>query len=129
MEGPQFSTRAESHLYRSWNAQLVGMTALPEAKLAREAEMCLAIVAMVTDYDCWKEAEEGVSMELVLRTMEANTRAVQELLPAMLAAAARRGDCACRRAAAGAIATDPALIPDQTRQRLELLYGKYWQTP
>jgi len=129
MEGPQFSTRAESHLYRSWNAQLVGMTALPEAKLAREAEMCLAIVAMVTDYDCWKETEEGVSMELVLRTMEANTRAIQELLPAMLAAAARRGDCSCRRAAAGAIATDPARIPYQTRRRLELLYGKYWNTP
>lgn len=127
MQGPQFSTRAESHLHRSWNAHLIGMTALPEAKLAREAEMCLAIVAMVTDYDCWKEAEEGVSMTMVLRTMQENTRAVQALLPSMLEAMARRGDCACRRAAAGAIATDPSLIPYQTRRRLELLFGKYWR--
>ena len=127
MQGPAFSTRAESHLHRGWNAQLIGMTSLPEARLAREAEMCLAIVAMVTDYDCWREAEEGVSMELVLATMAENTRSLQELLPKMLAALAVRGDCACRRAAAGAIVTDPSLIPYQTQRRLELLYGKYWK--
>jgi 5'-methylthioadenosine phosphorylase len=127
MQGPAFSTRAESHLHRGWNAQLIGMTALPEARLAREAEMCLAIVAMVTDYDCWREAEEGVSMELVLATMAGNTKALQELLPAMLGELSRRGDCACRHAAAGAIVTAPALIPYQTRRRLELLYGKYWR--
>ena len=127
MQGPAFSTRAESHLHRGWNAQLIGMTALPEARLAREAEMCLAIVAMVTDYDCWREAEEGVSMELVLATMAGNTKALQELLPAMLGELSGRGDCACRHAAAGAIVTDPALIPYQTRRRLELLYGKYWR--
>jgi 5'-methylthioadenosine phosphorylase len=128
MQGPAFSTRAESHLHRAWNAQLIGMTSLPEARLAREAEMCLALVAMVTDYDCWREAEEGVSMEQVLATMAGNTRALQELLPKMLCALEARGDCdcACRRAAAGAIVTDPALIPYQTRRRLELLYGKYW---
>jgi len=128
MEGPAFSTRAESHLHRSWNAQLIGMTSLPEARLAREAEICLALVAMVTDYDCWREAEEGVSMAQVLATKSGNTRALQELLPGLLEALAARGqDCSSRRAAAGAIATDPALIPYQTRRRLELLYGKYWK--
>jgi 5'-methylthioadenosine phosphorylase len=126
MQGPAFSTRAESHLHRGWNAQLIGMTALPEARLAREAEMCLALVAMVTDYDCWREAEEGVSMARVLETMAGNTRTLRELLPGMLSALAARGDCACRRAAAGAIATDPAQIPYQTRRRLDLLYGRYW---
>ena len=127
MQGPAFSTRAESHLHRGWNAQLIGMTSLPEARLAREAEMCLTLVAMVTDYDCWREAEEGVSMKQVLATMAGNTRALQELLPEMLAALAARDDCACRHAAAAAIVTDPALIPYQTRRRLELLYGKYWR--
>jgi 5'-methylthioadenosine phosphorylase len=129
MQGPAFSTRAESHLHRGWNAQLIGMTSLPEARLAREAEICLALVAMVTDYDCWREAEEGVSMAQVVATMAGNTRALQELLPGILAELGGRadGDCACRRAAAGAITTDPALIPYQTRRRLELLYGKYWR--
>jgi 5'-methylthioadenosine phosphorylase len=127
MEGPQFSTRAESNLHRQWAADLIGMTSLPEAKLAREAEICLALVAMVTDYDCWREAEEEVTMELVLRTMSENTRTIQELLPAMIARLAERGDCACRHAAANAIVTDPALIPYQTRRRLALLYDKYWE--
>jgi 5'-methylthioadenosine phosphorylase len=128
MEGPAFSTRAESHLHRGWNAHLIGMTSLPEARLAREAEMCMAIVAMVTDYDCWREAEEGVTMEMVLATMGENTRSLQELLPRMLAALAALGDCACRSAAAHALVTDPALIPYQTRRRLDLLYGKYWNS-
>jgi 5'-methylthioadenosine phosphorylase len=127
MQGPAFSTRSESNLHRGWNAQLIGMTSLPEARLAREAEMCLALVAMITDYDCWREAEEGVSMAQVLATMAANTRALQELLPRMFAELAARGDCSCRHAAAGAITTDPALIPYQTRRRLELLYGRYWK--
>jgi 5'-methylthioadenosine phosphorylase len=129
MEGPQFSSRAESALHRRWGAELIGMTSLPEAKLAREAEICLALVAMVTDYDCWREAGEEVSMELVLRTMSENTRAIQELLPALIERLASRGDCPCRHAAANAIVTDPALIPYQTRRRLALLYGKYWEKP
>jgi len=127
MEGPAFSTRAESHLHRGWNAHLIGMTSLPEARLAREAEMCMAIVAMVTDYDSWREAEEAVTMGMVLATMSGNTRSLLELLPGMLSALAARGDCTCRSAAAHALVTDPALIPYQTRRRLELLYGKYWK--
>jgi 5'-methylthioadenosine phosphorylase len=127
MEGPLFSTRAESFLYRQWNADLIGMTALPEAKLAREAEMCMAIVAMVTDYDCWKGPEESVTIEKVLEVMAANTRHVQESLPAVIAALAARGDCSCRHAAENAVMTDPSLIPYETRRRLALFYGKYWK--
>ena len=127
MEGPLFSTRAESFLYRQWKADLIGMTALPEAKLAREAEMCLAIVAMVTDYDCWKGAEESVTIEMVLEVMADNTRHIQEVLPGILGALASRGDCACRHAAEQAIMTDPALIPYEVRRKLALFYGKYWK--
>ena len=127
MEGPLFSTRAESFLYRQWNADLIGMTALPEAKLAREAEMCLAMVAMVTDYDCWKGAEESVTIEMVLKVMAGNTRNVQEALPALLDALSARGDCPCRHAARDAIMTEPTLIPYQLRRRLALFYGKYWK--
>jgi 5'-methylthioadenosine phosphorylase len=127
MEGPLFSTKAESHLYRSWNADLIGMTALPEAKLAREAEICLAIVAMVTDYDCWHEAEESVSVEMILKVMNENTRSIQKLIPAITAALSSRGECSCRNAAAGVFVTDPALIPYETKRKLWMLYGgKYW---
>ena len=128
MEGPPFSTRAESHLYRSWGADLIGMTALPEAKLAREAEICLAIVAMVTDYDCWRETEESVSVEMILKVMNENTRTIQQLIPSIAEALSSRGDCSCRSAAAGVFVTDPALIPYQTRRRLWALYGKYWKS-
>ncbi len=127
MEGPLFSTRAESFLYRSWGAALIGMTALPEAKLAREAEICLAVVAMVTDYDCWKGEEDSVTIDMVLKVMNENTRAVQELIPGIMAALGGREDCSCRHAAETAIMTDPDLIPYQTKRRLWAFYGKYWR--
>jgi 5'-methylthioadenosine phosphorylase len=126
MEGPLFSTRAESNLYRSWGAELIGMTALPEAKLAREAEICCALIAMVTDYDCWHEAEASVTVEMVLKTMENNTRAIQELIPGIVARLGERGDCGCRHAARGAIVTAPEAIPIRTRRALSLFYGKNW---
>jgi len=126
MEGPLFSTRAESNLYRSWKAELIGMTALPEAKLAREAEICCALIAMVTDYDCWHEAEESVSVEMVLETMAKNTRAIQELIPAIVSRLKGRKDCACRHAAENTIITAAEKIPYQTRRALDLFYGKYW---
>ncbi len=129
MEGPLFSTRAESNLYRSWGAHLIGMTALPEAKLAREAEICYAVVAMVTDYDCWKESEESVTLEMVMKVMEDNTRNIQQIIPDVVAGVRGRMDCACRHAAANAIVTDPALIPYETKRRLWLFYGKYWDRP
>jgi 5'-methylthioadenosine phosphorylase len=128
MEGPPFSTKAESHLYRSWNADLIGMTALPEAKLARDAEICLAIVAMVTDYDCWHEAQESVSVEMILKVMNENIKSVQKVIPSIASALSTRGECSCRSAAAGVFVTDPALVPYETKRKLWMLYGgRYWK--
>jgi 5'-methylthioadenosine phosphorylase len=126
MEGPAFSTRAESNLHRSWKAELIGMTAVPEAKLAREAEICYATIAMVTDYDCWKTDEESVSVEMVVKTMKQNTQAVQTMIPDIVQALKGREDCACRHAARNAIMTDPAMIPYDARRRLALFYDRYW---
>lgn len=126
MEGPPFSTRAESDLHRSWGAHLIGMTALPEAKLAREAEICYATIAMVTDYDCWREAGEAVSVDMVVRAMGEAAGKVQSLLPGIAAALADRAECPCRHAAENAVMTDPAAIPHDRRRALALLYGKYW---
>jgi 5'-methylthioadenosine phosphorylase len=127
MEGPAFSSRAESELHRSWGATLIGMTAMPEAKLAREAEMCYATIAMVTDYDCWKAAEEGVSAEMVVATMKGNTRALQLMIPDIVEALGKRADCSCRHAAQGALMTDPASIPYDARRKVALFYQKYWR--
>lgn len=126
MEGPAFSSRAESRLHRSWGAHLIGMTSLPEAKLAREAEMCYATVAMVTDWDCWRAEEEGVTLEMVLATMRQNVQDIKRALPGLVGALADRADCPCRHAAASAIFTEPSCIPAETRKRLDLLYGRYW---
>jgi 5'-methylthioadenosine phosphorylase len=127
MDGPAFSTRAESELHRSWGAQLIGMTAMPEAKLAREAEICYATIAMVTDYDCWKTSEAAVSAEMVIATMKGNTSALLGMIPDIAAALRKRGDCPCRHAAQGAIMTDHAFLPYDERRKLALLYGKYWR--
>jgi len=126
MEGPAFSSRAESQLHRSWGAHLIGMTALPEAKLAREAEICYATVAMVTDWDCWRGEAEGVTLEMVLATMRQNVQDIKRALPLLVEALADRQDCPCRHAAASAIVTDASHVPLETRQRLDLLYGRYW---
>jgi 5'-methylthioadenosine phosphorylase len=127
MEGPAFSTRAESELHRSWKASLIGMTALPEARLAREAEICYATLALVTDFDCWKETMESVSVEMVVATMKSNIEALRKMLPDIILAMHGRGDCPCRHAARDAIMTDQAFIPYDVRRRLALFYGKYWQ--
>ncbi len=126
MEGPAFSTRAESRLHRSWDAALIGMTALPEAKLAREAELCYATIAMVTDWDSWKESEEGVTLGEVVATMRANVRDIQGALPGLVGALADRDDCPCRHAAEQAMMTDLSVVPYETRRRVALLYRKYW---
>jgi 5'-methylthioadenosine phosphorylase len=127
MEGPAFSTRAESDLHRSWGAELIGMTAVPEAKLAREAEICYATIAMVTDYDCWKANEESVSVEMVVETMKRNTAAVQRMIPDIVAALKERDDCDCRHAASSALMTDPVLIPYDVRRKVALFYDRYWE--
>lgn len=126
MEGPLFSTRAESELYRSWGAHCVGMTALPEAKLAREAEICYAVIAMVTDFDCWHQTEESVTVEMVLKVMAENTHAIRNAIPAIVSRIGAIEDCPCRHAAAGAVTTRADAVPYETRRRLRLFYGKYW---
>jgi 5'-methylthioadenosine phosphorylase len=114
IEGPQFSTRAESHLYRSWGLDIIGMTAVPEAALAREAQLCYAGLALVTDYDCWHESEETVTADLVAQTMRRNIRAAREVLQEAVATLDAVNDCECRHALAGAVLTDPALVhPDR----------------
>jgi 5'-methylthioadenosine phosphorylase len=124
MEGPQFSTRAESNLYRSWGAAVIGMTNLQEAKLAREAELCFASLALCTDYDCWHEEEAEVDINAVLAVLRANAALAAQTV-ARVAASLPSEDCACRRALATAIVTDRAAIPARTRERLQLIAGKY----
>jgi 5'-methylthioadenosine phosphorylase len=126
MEGPQFSTRAESHLYRSWNADVIGMTNLTEAKLAREAEICYATMALVTDYDCWHPEHDDVDIEQILGYLRANAAMAQKILRLSIAkAAGRKRDCACASALQFALLTDRAAIPAKTAKDLEPLIGKY----
>jgi 5'-methylthioadenosine phosphorylase len=127
MEGPQFSTRAESNFYRtSVDATVIGMTAIPEAKLAREAEMCYAMLAMGTDYDCWHEEEEDVSVEAVIAILKANAelgnRVVLETAGQLPATSA----CECQGAAQFAIITAPDAVTAEAKQRLSTLYGHYF---
>ena len=126
MEGPQFSTRAESNLYRSWGADVIGMTNLQEAKLAREAEISYATLAMVTDYDCWREGHDDVTVDQVIAVMHQNSENAQKvvkaairLLPADLSASP------AQTAAKFAIMTDRAVIPEATKAKLKVLFGKY----
>jgi len=125
MEGPQFSTRAESNLHRAWGAQVIGMTAATEAKLAREAELCFALLALSTDYDCWRVDEEAVSVESIVAVLNANVARAQ----AIVVEAARRfgtvRPCRCARAAEHAIFTAREAISAEARQRLRTLYGRY----
>ena len=125
MEGPQFSTLAESRLYRSWGMDVIGMTNLQEAKLAREAEICFSTLALVTDYDCWHPDHDQVTVEMVVETLQANAvtaqRTIAELVPRL---PIERG-CECAAALAAAIITRPEAIPEQVRAELAPLIGKY----
>ena len=125
MEGPAFSTRAESRLYRSWGADIIGMTALPEAKLAREAEICYAIIACVTDYDSWQERSEPVTIEVVLGIMRQNINTAKEIIRWSLKRISENRDCDCPSALKTAIVTAPELIPAEQKEKLNLLIGKY----
>ena len=126
MEGPQFSTRAESHFYRSLDAAVIGMTAIPEAMLAREAEMCYALLAMGTDYDCWHEEEEDVSVEAVIEIVHRNASLGNEIVKAVTALLPPDTDCECLHAARHAVITAPDAVTDEAKARLALLYGKYF---
>jgi 5'-methylthioadenosine phosphorylase len=125
MEGPQFSTRAESNLYRSWGADIIGMTNLQEAKLAREAEICYATVAMVTDYDCWREGHDDVTVDQIVAVMHQNADNASKVVRAAVAAMPTDKSCGCIDALKYAILTDRKAIPDATRQKLSLLLDKY----
>src|SRR6266576_1375214 len=117
MEGPQFSTRAESNLYRSWGADVIGMTNLQEAKLAREAEICYATVAMVTDYDCWHPGHDSVTVEQVVKVLTTNADNAARVVKQAVALLPRERKCKCGSALQYAILTDPAKIPAATRQK------------
>jgi 5'-methylthioadenosine phosphorylase len=125
MEGPQFSTKAESRLYRSWGADVIGMTNLQEAKLAREAEICYATIAMVTDYDCWHEDHDAVSVEQIVAVLHQNAENACRVVKAAVAALPKERNCACATAAKYAVLTQPDAIPAATRERVKLLFGKY----
>ena len=125
MEGPAFSTLAESNAYRAWGMDLIGMTNLPEAKLAREAEICYATLAMVTDYDCWHPQHDSVTVDLVIEYLNRNVENAQKIVRAAVGRLPRERDCKCASALAHAILTDPKRIPVRTRKKLALLVGKY----
>lgn len=126
IEGPQFSTRAESELYRSWGMDIIGMTAVPEAKLAREAGICFAALALVTDYDCWRHDEETVTADMVATVMQKNIAAAQVAITTFVQTVPRGQTCACRDALAHAILSHSSSIPDDAKNRLDLLAGRYF---
>ena len=125
MEGPQFSTRAESRVYQSWGVSVIGMTNAPEAKLAREAEICYSTLALSTDYDCWHETEDDVTIETVLEVMRANIVKSKKVIAEAVKSIPKERKCGCADALKNAIITDPNTIPAKTKKRLELIIGKY----
>jgi 5'-methylthioadenosine phosphorylase len=125
MEGPAFSTKAESNTYRAWGMDVIGMTNLQEAKLAREAEICYVTLAMVTDYDCWHEAHDAVTVSQVYDYLMRNAENAQRIISFAVAAMPRERTCKCGDALAHALMTAPQKIPAKTRKKLELLVGKY----
>ncbi len=125
MEGPAFSTKAESNLYRSWGMDIIGMTNLQEAKLAREAEICYVTIALVTDYDCWHQSHESVTVEMIISNLQQNSRNAQAIIVATLKNLDEKRNCHCGEALKHALMTDPAKIPAETRGNLDLLVGKY----
>lgn len=128
MEGPQFSTRAESFLYRSWSADVIGMTNLTEARLAREAEACYATMAMITDYDCWRENTDAVSVEAVTAVLAANAALAKKVLFSAVPRVESARVCSCRDALKFALITDPTQIPVARKAELDPFFGKYWRS-
>ena len=125
IEGPQFSTRAESKLYRSWGVDIIGMTNLPEAKLAREAEICYATIAFATDYDCWHQEAGDVSIGDVLRILAESTKVAKSAIRLALKQIPEKRDCVCSNALKYAVITGKKSIPEKTKKDLELIIGKY----
>jgi len=127
MEGPQFSTKAESKLYRSWDMDIIGMTNLAEAKLAREAEICYATLACITDYDCWhiEETSETVSVDMIIKNLCSNVEVSKNILKAVLPKLDKNRKCSCASALKDSIVTRPESIPADTKKKLDLIIGKY----
>ena len=125
MEGPAFSTRAESRMYRSFDVSVIGMTNLTEAKLAREAEICYGVIALSTDYDCWHEVHDDVSVEAVVAIIKQNVAQAKDIIRQAVGRIAGERCCPCREALRYTIISDPTAIPVETRENLELLIGKY----
>ncbi len=127
MEGPQFSTLAESKLYRSWGADVIGMTNLQEAKLAREAEICFTTIALVTDYDCWHPDHDSVTVEMIVATLLQNAKTAQQIIAGTVEQLPYERSCECASALKYALITRPDAVPDQVRTELAPLVGKYLQ--
>jgi 5'-methylthioadenosine phosphorylase len=127
MEGPQFSTKAESYLYRSWGMDIIGMTNLAEAKLAREAEICYATLACITDYDCWHmdQAVESVSVEMIIQNLMKNVDVSKRIVKSVLPKLGKKRDCVCASALKDSIITSPDAIPAKRKKELKLIIGKY----
>ncbi len=125
MEGPAFSTKAESFMYRSWGADLIGMTALPEAKLAREAEICYATMAWVTDYDCWRQGGETVTVEMIIGNLLKNVAASKDLLRNLIPRVNRPRECPCATALKDAIITPQDRVPEELKRKLAPITGRY----
>lgn len=125
VEGPRFSTKAKSHAFRAWGMSIIGMTASPEAFLAREAEICYSTMAHVTDYDVWHESESPVTVEMVIQTLNKNTTIAQDAIRNLVRGLSKERACDCGQALASALITNPKVIPAETRKKLDLLVGKY----
>ena len=125
MEGPQFSTLAESRLYRSWGADIIGMTNLQEAKLAREAEICYTTIALVTDYDCWHPSHDEVTVDMIVANLVQNAKTAQQVIASAVDALPFERDCECASALQHALITRPEAVPERTRTRLAPIVGKY----
>jgi len=125
MEGPAFSTRAESRLHRSWGADVIGMTALPEAKLAREAEICYATIACVSDYDSWHEEKEPVTVEVIMDIIHKNIDTAKKIIKLAVSRIPEQRNCECATALETAIITAPEAMPAEQKKKLDLIIGKY----
>jgi 5'-methylthioadenosine phosphorylase len=127
IEGPEFSTRAESELFRSWGMDVVGMTNMQEARLAREAEICYATLAMITDYDCWHPEHDSVTAEQIIANLGKNAQSAKAVLKAAVRRLPISRGCECEHALATALVTAPALVPEKVRRELEPIVGRYFK--
>ena len=126
IEGPQFSTKAESRIYRSWKIDVIGMTNLQEAKLAREAEICYATIALATDYDCWREEEDNMSIEMIIDNLNKNTENVKKAIRSVIPEVIKmERNCPCSCSLENAIITQADIIPAKAKEDLDIIIGKY----